>query len=96
MTTTTATKAQKLVATSILADAQEGTAWTQGKVYLGTIPGIDLQDAECCAMLDELRRVGALRFARADLVAAMDPGLVAKSEWKLPGGLATFHFLIVD
>jgi hypothetical protein len=42
----------------------------------------------------QLRRAGLLRFARADLVAAMDPELVAASEWRLNG--ATAHFLIVE
>jgi hypothetical protein len=34
-----------------------------------------------------------LQFARADLVAAMDPSLDAASEWRLAG--ATYHFLQV-
>lgn len=85
--------AYKYIADSILADAAAGTYFGSRKVFLSTIPGIDLADPECVAMLDELRRAGLLEFARADLVAAMDPALVAASEWRLPG--ATFHFLVV-
>jgi len=37
-------------------------------------------------------RAGALQLARADLVAAMDPKLVANSEIRVPG--AEFHFVV--
>lgn len=37
-------------------------------------------------------RAGALQLARADLVAAMDPKLVASSEIRVPG--AEFHFVV--
>lgn len=88
-------KALQLLADSYLRDALEsGVQWLDsGKVYLGTIPGVDLADAECVAQLDACRRAGLLRFARADLVAAMDHTLVMASEWDLDG--AQFHFLVV-
>lgn len=79
----------------LLQAAQEhGTRWGERKVYLGTIPGLDLADAECRATLTDLRRSGALCFARADLVAAMDADLVAASEWH--DGVATYHFLVLE
>ena len=37
-------------------------------------------------------RAGALQLARADLVSAMDPNLVASSEIRVPG--AEFHFVV--
>lgn len=37
-------------------------------------------------------RAGALQLARADLVSAMDPTLVASSEIRVPG--AEFHFVV--
>jgi hypothetical protein len=46
------------------------------------------------ARLVAAHRAGALVLARADLVAAMDPELVAASEIAVDG--ATFHFLVVD
>lgn len=84
MTTTsnTASQAYRYLAQSIIADAQKhGTYFGDRKVFLSTIPSIDLRDAECMQLLDECRRAGLLEFARADLVAAMDPALVAASEW---------------
>lgn len=87
--------ALRYLAESVLADARTcGIYFGDRKVFLSTIPGVDLADGECTQMLDQLRRAGLLRFARADLVAAMDPGLVAASEWRLDG--ATAHFLIVE
>jgi hypothetical protein len=86
--------AYRILADSILADAQYGVRFGDRKVFLGSIPGIDLADAECVQMLDDLRRAQLLTFARADLVAAMDPALVATSEWRLDG--TTYHFLIVE
>lgn len=86
--------AYRFLADSILDDARDaGIYFGERKVFLSTIPGIDLADAECRQMLEDLLRSGALRFARADLVAAMDPALVAASEWRIDG--ATYHFLIV-
>jgi len=83
-----------LVATALRRDAvQHGVKFGDRKVFLGSIPSIDLADPDCRAWLDDLRRTGRVAFARADLVAAMDPALVATSEWRLAG--ATYHFLQV-
>lgn len=62
-------------------------------MFLGSIPGVDISDPEWRQLFDDLRRARLLEFARADLVAAMDPELVAKSEWSQEG--ATNHFLVV-
>lgn len=61
------------------------------KVFLCAI--VDVTDADAMAILDDCRRAQLLTFARADLVAAMDPELVAASEWRVD--IATFHFLVV-
>jgi hypothetical protein len=61
------------------------------KVFLCAI--VDVTDADAMAILDDCRRSQLLTFARADLVAAMAPELVAASEWTLGG--ATYHFLVV-
>jgi hypothetical protein len=82
------------LADGILADARmSGTYFGDRKVFLASIPGVDLADPEWRQLFDDLRRAGLLEFARADLVAAMDPALVAASEWRLAG--ATYHFLQV-
>ncbi len=82
------------LADGILADARmSGIYFGDRKVFLGSIPGVDVNDPEWCQLFDDLRRVRLLEFARADLVAAMDPELVAKSEWSQGG--ATNHFLVV-
>jgi hypothetical protein len=62
------------------------------KVFLCAI--VDVTDAATMATLDDCRRAQLLTFARADLVAAMDPELVEASEWCVD--LATFHFLVVS
>lgn len=61
------------------------------KVFLAAL--VDVADPDAMAILDDCRRSGLLRFARADLVAAMDPELIAASEWRLDG--ASYHFLVV-
>jgi hypothetical protein len=95
MAATNAPMAYRFLAESILRDAaDQGTYFGDRKVFLGTIPGIDLAAAECVAMLDDLRRAGLLTFARADLVAAMDAELVAASEWRVD--ITTYHFLVVE
>lgn len=82
------------LADGILADARmSGIYFGDRKVFLGTIPGVDLTDPEWRQLFNDLRRIELLEFARADLVAAMDPELVAKSEWSQGG--ATNHFLVV-
>lgn len=86
--------AHRYLAESIVADAHScGVYFGDRKVFLASIPGLDIQDPECVAMLDELRRAQLLRFARADMVAAMDPALVAASQWRIDG--AEYHFLVV-
>ncbi len=71
-----------------------GTFVGDRKVFLGTIPGINLKDAGDREDLLALLRSGAAQFARADLVQAMDPELVAASEWSPAHGV-TYHFLVV-
>lgn len=61
------------------------------KVFLAAIA--DVTNCETMAMLNDCRRAGLLTFARADLVAAMDPELVEASEWRLDG--TTYHFVVV-
>lgn len=95
---TTTNTAHRYLADSILSDARScGIYFGDRKVFLSTIPGIDLADEECVQMLDGLRRAQLLAFARADLVAAMDPELVAASEWRLNDERCspTFHFLVI-
>lgn len=70
-----------------------GVYFGDRKVFLGSIPGLGLADPDWCEVLEDLRRSGLLQFARADLVAAMAPELVARSEW-IQGG-ATNHCLVV-
>lgn len=67
----------------------------QYKVYLGSIPGWDLSQPGELETALQLLRTGLLTFARADLVAAMDPELLARSEWVLDR-LTQFHFLVVQ
>ena len=92
--------AYRYLAEGILRDAiDQGTYFGDRKVFLSTIPGIDLSDPECREMLETLRQTGLLDFARADLVGAMDPALVAASEWVEAGpcGVGRFetHFLVL-
>lgn len=61
------------------------------KVFLAAI--VDVENADEMELLDECRRAGLLRFARADFVQGMDIEIVEASEWKLD--IATFHFLQV-
>jgi len=63
------------------------------KVFLCAV--VDVTDALAMEILDDCRRAGLLTFARADLVAAMDPELVADSNWVLDGGTATYNFRVV-
>jgi hypothetical protein len=55
-------------ADGILADPRmDGVYWGDRKVFLASIPGVDVHDPEWCQVLDELRWLGLLEFARADL-----------------------------
>ncbi|HEY6175218.1 MAG TPA: hypothetical protein VIX73_12260, partial [Kofleriaceae bacterium] len=54
----------------------------------------DLALAEFKTRLVAAHRAGELALARADLVAAMDPGLVAASEIAADG--ASFHFIVKE
>jgi hypothetical protein len=84
-----------LVVAGLRRDALEhGIKLGDRKVFLGSIPSIDLADPDCRAWLDDLRRTGRVEFVRADFVAAMDPALVAASEWTILHGV-TAHFLMV-
>jgi len=86
--------ALRFLAEGIIAEARtSGVYFGDRKVFLASIPGVDLADPEWRELLDNLRRARLLEFARADLIAAMDPELVAKSEWSQGG--ATNHFLVV-
>jgi hypothetical protein len=93
--------AYRILAQHILDDARsDGTYMSGTKVWLGTIPSIDLNDPECCKDLDLMRRWGLLQFSRCDLVAAFDYELVSKSEWVtrdriLPDFAVSAHFLLV-
>ena len=91
------TAAHRILAASILSDARAllGTPASFGdrKVFLSEVMGGPVAKQDM-SDLDALRLAGLLVFARADLVAAMDSGLVAASEWRHPTG-ATFHFLVV-
>src|SRR5687767_4134409 len=88
--------ALRMFADNLLADARAlldtPAAFGPRKVFLsallGEVKGQDMSE------LDALRRTGLLQFARADLVSAMDPQMVAASEWELDG--ATYHFLVVE
>ena len=87
-------EALRYLADGILTDARMcGIYFGDRKVFLGTIPGVDLADPEWPQLFEDLQRAGLLTLARADLVGAMDPALVAASEWRLDG--ATYHFLQV-
>jgi len=92
-----ATNALAHMASQLIADAAEyGTRFGSGaKVYLATVPGVDLGDPECVSLLDELRRAGLVRFERCDYVAGADADLLAQSEWLVAGTNASLHFLCV-
>jgi hypothetical protein len=84
----------KITADRILStarNAHRGLWFGDRKVFLAAL--VDVTDADAMSTLDDCRCAGLLTFARADLVAAMDPELVEESEWQLGG--ATYHFLEV-
>jgi hypothetical protein len=73
--------------------APESARFGTRRVFLSEL--CDLQSAEDCALLLECMHAGLLRLARADYVGGMDPAMVAASEWRIPSGAATYHFLCV-
>jgi hypothetical protein len=81
--------AERILATA--RNAHRDSWFGTRKVFLAAV--VDVTDTASMAILDDCRRARLLTFARADLVAAMDPEMVAESEWRLDG--ATFHFLVV-
>jgi hypothetical protein len=88
----------KITADRILSTARNGhrDLWFGNrKVFLAAV--VDITDAVAMEILEACLSAGLLTFARADLVAAMDPELVAASEWRLdgPGIQPTYHFLQV-
>lgn len=93
MKPTQAPLALRILADRIILDADaHGTRFGDRKVFLSTIPGIDIADPEWRQLLLDLSLAGLIQLSRADLVAAMDPALVAASEWRLDG-ITTWHFL---
>lgn len=89
---TNANDGLRFLAQRITEDAAKyGVRFGDRKVFLSTVESIDLTDT---ADLEQMRRLGLLNFARADLVAAMDPAMVAASEWRTSG--AQYHFLILE
>jgi hypothetical protein len=91
---------------SLVADAQAAAntaragMFGERKVFIASVwEALRAMPAWASLGLDELKarlvaahRGGELVLARADLVAAMDPGLVAASETRTDG--ATFHFIV--
>jgi hypothetical protein len=65
----------------------------QCKIFLGSL-GIDWKSDANKAVFLGLVRSGALSFARADMVAAMDPAMVAASE--VTDGVSSWHFLVLS
>src|SRR5262249_10832151 len=88
---------------AVLRAARQTTAGWFGdrKVFVSAVweqlrgdpPWAQLALPEFKARLVAAHRAGALTLARADLVAAMDPALVAASEITVDG--ASFHFLVL-
>ena len=101
MTSLEPNAALRILSESIARDAAEyGTRWgywpgcSQYKVFLGSVPGLDLADPETADLLRQMLKAGLLTFARADLVAAMPGELLARSEWVLDH-ITQFHFLVL-
>ena len=82
--------AERLLATA--RNAHPHLRFGDRKVFLCAI--VDISDPVALEVLDDCRRAQLLTFARADLVAAMDPELVQASEWCVD--IATFHFVVVS
>lgn len=92
LTATEQAACDRLDAAQLLRAAADFGTRFGSRVFLGSIPGVDLSDPECVALLERCRLAGQLRFGRADLVAAMDPELVAASLWECPAGVP-YHFM---
>jgi len=92
----------RTIAWAILDSARRAHAWRPGKVFIADVfeqlrrdgrdDGLTLDEFK--RELVRLHRVGALRLSRADLVAAMPPMSVRRSEVK--AGPAEFHFVRLD
>jgi len=85
-------------AASLMHDAAEYGVRFHGscKVYLGSIPGVDLTDPEWVRALDELNAHGLIELRRCDLVQSADAALLARSEYRpTEYPAASFHFLCV-
>jgi len=83
-----------ITANRILASARhahQDYRFGKHKVFLSAI--VDVHDPVAMAILDDCRRAGLLKFARADYVAGMDPDMVAESEWAIDGRRVVVHFL---
>ena len=95
MNTADISTADRILANNLIEEARcllgTDAAFGDRKVFLcallGRIADQDMADIE------RIRRAGLITCARADLVSAMDPAMVADSEWRLDG--ATFHFIVV-
>ena len=88
------TIADTVAADYILTQARTvGTLFGTRKVFLGSL-GIDWGNPTHLRVLLALVRSGLIECARADLVAAMDPALVACSRVEDPRG-AVYHFVVV-
>lgn len=78
--------ALRSLADGILADASmSGIYFGDRKVFLRSISVSTSATRSGGQLFDDLRRAALLEFARADLVAAMDPEFVARSEWSQGG-----------
>ena len=93
--------AERILAANLIADAKScGTYWLgehSGKILLASIPGVDLADPECRAMLNSLRRLGLIQMSRCDMPAACPKDqrdLLNRSEFSDRG--CDVHFLLVD
>lgn len=83
----------------LLANAKKGVLWGDRKVFLGSIPGVDLNDYTTRRTLRALVAFGDIVLGRADLVGAMDQALVESSRLYHDEGsddiCRTWHFLVI-
>lgn len=89
--------ALRLTVAAIMADATAAPdeyRFGARKVFLCAVFGpASSWTAEDRRGMAEMRRTGLVQFCRADFVAAMDPAMVAASEWLEDG--VTAHFVVV-